>query len=112
MSLPERILSLKKRWNCFAEFFMEKQLRLEIYGKVQGVSFRVNTKRKADKLNLTGWVQNNKNGTVSALAQGEKEKLEKLLEWSRVGPPLARVEKVKADWEKLEQEFDDFTVRY
>lgn len=91
---------------------MTKQLRLKIYGKVQGVGFRMNTKRKADKLGLTGWVQNKNDGTVEIVAQGEKEDLKKLKKWARIGPSLARVEKIDSNWQKIEQKFDDFSIRY
>lgn len=91
---------------------MQEQLRLKIFGKVQGVTFRANTKRRADELGLRGWVRNNSEGTVTIVAQGEKEDLEELLEWARGGPSLARVKMVEKHWEEIEQKFDDFSVQY
>jgi acylphosphatase len=34
-------------------------------------------------------------GSVEALVSGEEEKVEKILEWCRRGPELARVDKVE-----------------
>ncbi|CAI2163187.1 1594_t:CDS:2 [Funneliformis geosporum] len=48
----------------------------EIFGRVQGVWFRKYTKDKAIELNLVGYVKNTERGTVSGIAQGEREKIE------------------------------------
>ncbi|CAG8437898.1 7994_t:CDS:2 [Funneliformis caledonium] len=50
----------------------------EIFGRVQGVWFRKYTKDKAIELNLVGYVKNTERGTVSGIAQGEREKIESL----------------------------------
>ena len=47
------------------------QVRLKITGKVQGVSFRAHTVEKAHELgNLTGFVANEADGTVTVVAEG------------------------------------------
>lgn len=78
-----------------------------IYGKVQGVFFRDNTRRRANELNIGGWVKNNSNGTVELKAQGEEEKIKLLIEWLQVGPARAEVEKVECGVisEALDTEF-------
>ena len=53
---------------------MEK-LRAIFHGKVQGVWFRVNCKKKADELSLVGWVKNLPDGTVETIVEGEREVL-------------------------------------
>jgi len=77
-----------------------KRAHLKIYGRVQGVWFRANTKEMADKLGLHGWVRNTNDGGVEAVFEGNDEAVEKAIEWCHHGPPLARVEKVDIRYEK------------
>ena len=77
-----------------------KRAHLKIYGKVQGVWFRANTKEMADKLGLCGWIRNLPDGGVEAVFEGDEKMVEKAIEWCHHGPPLARVEKVDAKYEK------------
>jgi len=86
--------------------------RVRIYGLVQGVFFRANTKRVADNLGLKGYVRNMPDGSVEAVFEGEKEAIERAIEWCRVGPPLAVVEKVEVEWEPYKGEFETFSIRY
>ncbi|MEM1949215.1 MAG: acylphosphatase [Candidatus Caldarchaeum sp.] len=46
---------------------------------------------------LDGWVRNLDDGSVEAVIAGDEEKVNKLVEWCRVGPPLAKVEKVMVE---------------
>ena len=68
--------------------------RILIYGRVQGVFFRESMCREAQSLNVTGWVRNCIDGSVEAMLQGEPEAVDKMIEWARQGPELARVEQV------------------
>jgi len=83
-----------------------------VSGRVQGVFFRENTRRKAKKLSLLGFVKNLPDGRVEAVFEGEKEKIMKMIEWAKKGPILARVENVEVIWEEPKGEFDDFEIRY
>ncbi len=65
-----------------------------MFGKVQGVFFRASAREEAVALGLTGYVENEGDGSVSMLAAGEKEDLDKLVSWCHKGPPRAKVEKV------------------
>ena len=69
----------------------EKNARLHAFveGRVQGVNFRYNTTRTAEKLGLTGWVANRRDGRVEAVAEGPKDALEKLLAFLHEGRMLA-----------------------
>jgi acylphosphatase len=91
---------------------MKKRVRLLISGLVQGVFFRDNTKRKAKELGLFGFVRNLIDGRVEAVFEGEKEKIEKMIEWAKEGPSLAKVEKIEIEWQEYQGEFDDFEIRY
>ncbi len=66
-----------------------------ISGQVQGVGFRYFLRGKLVELGLTGWVKNLPDGKVEAEVEGEREKIEKIVEWCKQGPPLAKVKDVK-----------------
>lgn len=91
---------------------MKKQVILKIYGKVQGVFFRDSSKKKAEELNLVGWVRNETDETVQIVAEGKEEDLKKLVEWCRAGGgEHSNVEKMDIDWRESRGEFNDFTIR-
>lgn len=69
-------------------------VQIHVVGKVQGVYFRANTAKKAQALNLQGWVKNLNDGSVQIWAQGDSEAVEQLIQWCHRGPILAKVSKV------------------
>ena len=85
-------------------------MQLQIHGRVQGVYYRASTQKKAIQIGLVGWVRNCNDGTVSLLAEGEREKLEDLLKWCRQGPPLARVHNISVQWEVSKGEHVEFRI--
>lgn len=89
-----------------------KRLHLIIHGKVQGVFFRDYVKKTADSLDLNGFVKNNPDGTVKVVAEGNEEKLKKLLEKCRQGSSSSKVEKIENSWEEASEDFDSFEIRY
>ncbi len=70
-------------------------LRLCIYGKVQGVSFRDWTCAQAEQLHISGWVRNRQDGSVEALASGATEAVSQFVTRCARGPAAARVERVE-----------------
>jgi acylphosphatase len=74
--------------------------RAIVVGRVQGVFYRQSTLDKATSLGLTGWVRNREDGNVEFEASGRRETVEALIEWSRKGPPSARVDDVRVEWLK------------
>jgi len=94
--------------------FSERKFRrvnIFVSGRVQGVFFRSKTKGKAQGLGLFGWVRNLTDGKVEILAEGKKEKLEKLIEWARQGPAAARVDNLEIEWQEYLGEFKNFEIR-
>jgi acylphosphatase len=60
--------------------------RVIVTGRVQGVGFRQSCHHQAVAVGIGGWVQNNFDGTVEAVLEGEREAVERMLAWMRVGP--------------------------
>ncbi|MFH1841467.1 MAG: acylphosphatase [Candidatus Nealsonbacteria bacterium] len=92
---------------------MPENLRAHIFvsGRVQGVFFRENTKQKAKQLEITGWACNLSDGRVEAVFEGEKEKVEKIVNWARNGPIWAKVDNFSVIWEDYQGEFNSFEVK-
>ena len=86
------------------------RVRLVIEGRVQGVWFRESTRKEAFSLGVSGWVKNRSDGTVEALIEGPEDKVKKLVEWCRQGPPYARVTRVHETQEDWKGEFSSFDV--
>jgi acylphosphatase len=91
---------------------MTKRIEAAIYGRVQGVSFRYYTQREAIRLNLTGWVANESDGSVRVVAEGSEDSLKKLINFLHIGSPGAAVDKVNCTWETATNKFDKFSVRW
>jgi len=58
----------------------EIRKKYKFYGRVQGVGFRYTAKYLAQSLGLTGWVENEYDGTVEMEVQGREPMIDKLLE--------------------------------
>lgn len=50
-------------------------------------------------------------GSVEAVFEGDKEKIEEVVEWCRNEQPYAKVTEVVLNWQEYEGEFKDFEVR-
>ncbi|MBC5993863.1 acylphosphatase [Pontibacter cellulosilyticus] len=88
-----------------------KHIAMRVHGKVQGVFFRASTQEKAEALGLTGFVQNEDDGTVYLEAEGDETALRKLEQWVHEGPKNARVERVDVKTLKELKGFDGFEQR-
>ena len=81
-------------------------------GRVQGVGFRRYVRGWARKLELTGWVRNETDGTVRLVAEGESAALDRLSRLLWGGPPPAAVEAVDAERSEAGGDFEAFDVRH
>jgi acylphosphatase len=88
-----------------------QQARFVITGRVQGVWYRASTQERAVSLGLSGWVRNLPDGRVEVRAQGPPERIQALIDWCYAGPPLARVERIDADWSEATERLDRFAIR-
>ncbi|XP_068257884.1 acylphosphatase-2 isoform X2 [Nyctibius grandis] len=52
-----------------------KSVDYEVFGRVQGVCFRMYTEEQARKLGVVGWVKNTRQGTVTGQVQGPEDKV-------------------------------------
>ena len=58
---------------------MKKRYRLRFYGMVQGVGFRFTASHAARMYNLTGYVRNEYDGSVTCEVQGREEDIEQFI---------------------------------
>lgn len=90
----------------------ERRIRIIVEGYVQGVGFRWFTVRTARRLGINGWVRNNPDGTVEAVAEGDADSIRKFIGELRQGPMSSVVKDVR--WEDGEPtgEFTSFGILY
>ena len=92
---------------------MEKaRARVIVEGRVQGVFFRHHTQETAFLLGVKGWVKNRRDDRVEALFEGDKTKVDQIIQWCHHGPSEARVTNIRVTWEDYTGEFDDFSIAY
>jgi acylphosphatase len=76
--------------------------RVLVHGSVQGVFFRDSVRRLAQQRGVSGWVRNNRDGTVEAVFEGEPDAVDALVDFCRRGPRGAAVEHVDVHDEEPE----------
>lgn len=89
---------------------MTKQIKVIISGRVVGVSYRAWTKTQARSLGLTGWVKN-VDDQVEAIFQGDEEKVNKMINLLKLGPPASYVKDIKVFSEKNKEIFSKFEIK-
>jgi len=89
----------------------KKAIHAIISGRVQGVFFRMETLRAAERYGVNGWVKNRSDGTVEAVFEGESEKVDRIVDWCKKGPPMAFVSDIKVDPINYVGEYKGFLIR-
>jgi acylphosphatase len=84
---------------------------LIISGRVQGVAFRWETLRAAERFGVNGWVRNLPDGTVEGFLEGRRQAVEDLIAWCRQGPATAVVTGVEVQDMPYEGRFERFAIR-
>jgi acylphosphatase len=87
-----------------------KNLKIRIYGFVQGIGFRYEAKREADGLGLAGFARNQKDGSVYIEAEGEEEGAKKFLHWCKTGPAAADIKDIKTEFSNEIRNYKSFTI--
>ncbi|MDH4140621.1 MAG: acylphosphatase [Coriobacteriia bacterium] len=85
--------------------------RVVVSGIVQGVWYRSSTVETARRLNVDGWVRNLPDGSVEAVFEGTPSAVDAVVEWSRIGPDRAIVQRVEVAEEQPEG-LSGFRVAY
>lgn len=76
--------------------------RVLVSGMVQGVNFRHMCRQVAVEHGVAGWVRNLYDGRVEAVFEGPGDKVDRLVAWTREGPPWAMVTDVSVRDEQPE----------
>lgn len=84
--------------------------RVVVHGNVQGVFFRDTTRRLAERDGVAGWVCNNRDGTVEAVFEGEREDVDRLVAFVHEGPRGAQVERVEV-FDEPPEDLRGFAIR-
>ncbi len=83
--------------------------RLKISGRVQGVGFRYYVHHHAQRLGLTGWVRNCRDGSVEAVVQGDDDAIAAMIAAARRGPRSSTVTHV--DISDAQGTYEEFEIR-
>ncbi len=91
---------------------MEEQASAHVFvsGQVQGVFYRSETAKAAQKLGVAGWVRNLPDGRVEAVFEGPQATVETMVRWCHQGSPAASVSNVEVNYGQLEG-LDRFEIR-
>ena len=89
----------------------ERQVRVTISGRVQGVGFRAFARNQARRLGVGGSVRNLPQSRVEVVALAEPLALDEFLALLSRGPQLAHVDRIHVE-ECPAQFFADFYIRY
>ncbi|XP_044284183.1 acylphosphatase-2 isoform X5 [Varanus komodoensis] len=92
-----------------------KSVDYEVFGRVQGVCFRMYTEEKARKVGVVGWIRNSRQGTVTGQVQGPEEKVNEMKAWlTSVGSPSSRIDRADFSNEReiSKLDFNGFITRY
>ena len=73
-----------------------------VYGRVQGVGFRAFTRKQARLHSVTGYANNQADGSVAFALTGPRSAVEAILQTLEVGPALAQVSRVNVSWQPAE----------
>ncbi|MEK6854994.1 MAG: acylphosphatase [Nanoarchaeota archaeon] len=87
-----------------------REIKIKIYGRVQGVNFRVMTRDFCDENEIKGNVMNSDDGSVLVVAQADDDRLRKLIEWAKSSPGFSRVDDVRVVKCEIARKYKDFGI--
>lgn len=88
------------------------QIHMFVHGRVQGVGFRYNLRKRAAALALRGYVRNLADGQVEVLAQGLQESIDRFVSYIRSNPGFSYVVKLDINREEPLNDLQDFHIRF
>lgn len=81
-------------------------------GRVQGVGFRYFVQTNAMELDITGWVRNMDDGTVTMEIQGTDEQIEKLIGRIKKGSTFIKVKNMELTKLETIEQTENFAILY
>jgi len=89
----------------------KSKVHVLISGRVQGVFLRRNIQKRAQKLNLTGWVKNLPDGyQVEAVFEGNETDIREMIDYLKSNPGLAKIENIRIKKENCKDCFKSFDI--
>ena len=89
----------------------QRAVLIVVTGRVQMVGYRQSSRQMARSLNLVGWVRNLRDGRVEVFAQGDNDSVDRLIDWTWVGPPSAHVTGVESENAAIDSTLTDFFIQ-
>ncbi|MCX8192188.1 MAG: acylphosphatase [Nitrososphaeria archaeon] len=89
-----------------------KAYLLRFYGRVQRVGFRRYIQETAQDLKLSGYIRNERDGSVTVFIQGDEKTIDKFVESARSPPPPAFVKDIELKEAKPKPKIKFFEIRY
>ncbi|HVP72146.1 MAG TPA: acylphosphatase [Phycisphaerales bacterium] len=90
---------------------MPTRYTITFTGRVQGVGFRATTQSVAEAFDVTGWVRNERDGSVLCIAEGERAELDRFVDAVKRAME-GRVHDTHIQESPATGEFDGFGVRH
>jgi acylphosphatase len=87
------------------------QARILIEGRLQGMNFRYQAQEQARKLELCGFIRTLADGRIEIEVQGQKEQIEKLLDWCQLEPHSSHIKTILFRYDDFNKTYTDFSVR-
>lgn len=88
------------------------EMKAIVHGRVQGVFFRATTKEYVHRLGgITGTVRNVEDGSVEIIAQGERHKLDRLLDMLRADAGPGKVDRIETVYREPSEHYHDFRIK-
>ncbi|MBI4020177.1 MAG: acylphosphatase [Candidatus Aenigmarchaeota archaeon] len=81
-------------------------------GMFHGMFFRSEVRRKARNLGLKGWVKKSDGGAIEIVAEGDKARIEGLVDDLKKGEFVKLIISVDVSWGDYTGEFKDFNIAY
>jgi acylphosphatase len=88
-----------------------RAVRARVTGRVQGVCYRAWARAEAESIGVTGWVKNERDGSVTALIAGPMGKVSQMVDALWEGPAAASVNYVATEELELGERPARFTIQ-
>lgn len=92
------------------DIYVPERHKIVIYGKVQGVGFRLWLRNVADSLSLYGSCRQLDNGSCEAIVQGERRFIKQFIVACKRGPSEAVVERIESSVLRVDPQLGGFQV--